>query len=759
MKETYHIHINGLVQGVGFRPYVCRIAQSMQMTGVVNNSNDGVHIKITACPSNAEKFYNHIITHPPQGAIITSHTIKKEALQLFTSFSIIESAPNTEAAILLTPDVAICKNCKQEMEEPFNKRKGYAFTTCVHCGPRYSIITALPYDRANTTMANLEMCDSCRDEYSTINNSRHYSQTNSCNSCAIPMHLFSSATNECKTRDGEKIIEMLVSILQSGKIAAVKGIGGYLLVCDATNEEVVNTLRQRKHRPAKPFAVLYPSIEMAQMDTDISTIEKQALQSDQAPIVLCKKKSKTSTANAVAPGLDKIGVMLPYAPLLYLIATKCNKPLIATSGNISGAAIIYNDDDALENLFDIADYILTYEREIVVPQDDSVVQFTESGQRIIIRRSRGLAPNYFPNPLGFSNQTVLATGAELKSAFAILHKNNLFISQYLGDQQALESQESYLHTLAHLQQLLKIIPSVVITDKHPAYNISMLANAYARQYQISCVHTTQHHKAHFTSVLAENNLLQTNEHIAGIVWDGTGWGDDEQIWGSEIFLFENKEMKRVAHLDYFPVVAGDKMSLEPRLSALSLLQHMPEAQHIIQPMFSEAEWTFYQKLLQTTNGLQTSSMGRFLDGIGAILGICNKNTYEGECAMQMEALARNCKEEIDDHYLLYLEENMIKWQKFIEGVIDDVKHKQDRSFICRKVFYSLAKAIGELRAHLNINALAFSGGVFQNALLADFIIAGLGKNNKLYFHKQLSPNDECIALGQLACWALKIDAI
>ena len=753
--HTYHIHINGLVQGVGFRPFVCRQAAIFLVNGWVSNTNDGVHIECSTTPDVFNEFYHALISEPPANAIITHHHYTEVAEKTFTGFIIRHSSHEQKPDLLLTPDIAVCDECKNEISNKNNKRFQYPFTTCLKCGPRYSITTALPYDRENTSMNPLHMCNSCREEYFDISNRRHFSQTNSCSNCAIPMHFYSSPET-CLSSDPEEVVEFAISELNRGCIVAVKGIGGYLLLCDATSDSAIALLRNRKQRPAKPFALMYPNLALAAQDVNLRSFEVKALQEKSAPIVLCELKhfSKTGICKeAIAPGLYKIGLMLPCSPLLYMISEHFGKPLIATSGNISGSPIIYNDKDALQNLFGIADYILTYERDIVVPQDDSVMQFSDRGQKIILRRSRGLAPNYFPNPFGPSAKGVLAMGAELKSAFALLDKNNLFVSQYLGDQGTIESQDCFQDTMKHVCSLLKADPAQILVDKHPAYFVSLygkdIANTTGKH-----ITSIQHHKAHFGAVLAENNLFDTKDPVLGFIWDGTGYGDDGNIWGSEIFIYENREMQRVAHLRYFPQLLGDKMSKEPRLSALCLLANDPQKQFVVQKYFSTQAWQYYQQLLQQPGSILTGSMGRLLDGIAAMLGIRLYNTYEGEAALQLESLARNAAWKPSEYYSIPLINTDLDWSKLIAGVLDDLNRKTDTATIAWKVFFSLAKLVEQMSEHYGINNLAFSGGVFQNALLIDIIIERLSYRKKLFFHQQLSPNDESIGFGQLACFSI-----
>lgn len=755
--QTYHIHIKGIVQGVGFRPFVYKLAKSLQLKGCVNNSNDGVHIFTTTDEETAYLFYNKLIADKPINAMITEHFIQNVPFQFFNEFSIVESNNHQNPDLLLTPDITICKQCNEEILDAANKRNNYAFTTCLNCGPRYAIVHSLPYDRVNTTMQHLIMCKECNKEYNNVEDRRHYSQTNSCKSCAINMHLFTNANNELLLNQ-EEIIQQIIIFLKEGKIVAVKGIGGYLLLCDATNEQAIITLRKRKHRPAKPLAIMYANIEMAEQDVEIREIEKRELQSSVAPIVLCKAKNKFKTGlckNQIAGSLDKIGIMLPYAPLLVLISQGVDKPLVGTSGNISGSPILYKDEQAKEYLFDIADVVLTYDREIITPQDDSVIQFTAIEQKIILRRSRGLAPNYFPNLFQVKDEIILATGAELKSAFAIANEKHIYISQYLGNQQSLEAQVSYQNTFQHLKNLLHLQPTKILADKHPQYYVHQLSVEITKQVQLVEPVFIQHHKAHFAAVLAENNLVYCKEKILGVIWDGTGYGDDKQIWGGEFFCLENDEMRRVAHLKYFPQLMGDKMSKEPRLSALSLLQNFEERENLLKEKFTDNEWIFYHKSLHQNQPILTSSMGRFLDAIACILNLKSINSFEGEAAMSLEACARKGSSVLPQFYSFELMNDKVNYEIMLKELIVDLNSGISKEQIAYKVFYSLAKLIEVVLDKVQCNKLAFSGGVFQNALLVDMIVELLSSKKELYFHQQLSPNDECIAFGQIAYYQIK----
>jgi hydrogenase maturation protein HypF len=752
---TYHIHINGQVQGVGFRPFVYKQAERMGVQGWVSNSNDGVHVEFNASPDMAALFYHSLISCAPSNAIITHHHIDEVPAQAFTSFRIKDSDAAAKPNLLFTPDIALCKECREEVLAPGSRWSGYPFTTCLQCGPRYSIMTQLPYDREATTMAPLPTCPCCDSEYNDVYNRRHYSQTISCGDCAIPMHLYSATGEELSAGDAS-LIATVKDLLQKGAIVAVKGIGGYLLLCDACNPEAITTLRERKHRPTKPFALLYSNVHRLKEDAEIHHTGIAALRDKSAPIVLCPLKPSPRhkiCSGLIAPGLNKIGVMLPYTPLLLLLAETFKGPLIATSGNVSGSPIIYKDEEAMEHLSAIADFLLTYDRGIMVPQDDSVLHFTPGGQKIILRRSRGLSPTYHPNPFPYTSETVLAMGGELKAAFALLQQSNIYVSQFLGNQEHLESQEAYIQTLTHLMTLLQAKADRILVDKHPGFFVSALGKEKALIENVPLMEV-QHHKAHFGAVLAENGLLGSTEPVLGVTWDGTGYGDDGQIWGGEFFVLQEGEMNRVAHLEYFPQLLGDKMSREPRLSALSLLRNWPAGLKILKSLFTEPEWAWYSKVLEQPQKLLTSSMGRFLDGIAALLGICSLNTYEGEAAMRMEALATSYRLHPKEYYPTSLINDRLSYGDLLAGVLKDLELKKDSAFIAWKVFCSLAQSISMVAEYIGARKIAFSGGVFQNSLLTELVIGQLSPKAYLYFHRQLSPNDECIGFGQLACYEL-----
>ncbi len=748
---TFHLHFKGIVQGVGFRPFVYEAARKISLNGWVKNSGKGLEIRITTDEKKARNFFRYISENAPPHSLITGRSFKKVSDESFEEFRIDVSTSEDTAEALLPPDIALCENCRSEMRDSSNRRRQYAFITCVHCGPRYSIINGLPYDRPQTTMAHLEMCAECTAEYEKPGELRQHSQTNSCPECAIPMFLYNK-NGELESSDQETIITHVTDALLTGKTVAVKGIGGFLLMVDATNEQSIKTLRERKQRPAKPFAVMYPGLEMARGDAVIRPHHEAALKSAASPVVLCERKENPATGlcgEAVAPGLGTVGVMIPYSPLFELILSRVRRPLIATSANLSGSPIIYQDEEALKHLGHFADFILVFGRDIVAPQDDSVVQFSSRGGRIILRRSRGMAPNYNPYPFRNIREPVLGVGADLKGAFAFADQHKLIVSQFLGNQESYDSQLSFQNTLNHIKELYSFEPKIILADAHPVYHSRRLAEQLSKQLNIRLI-SVQHHIAHFTAVLAENGLLHSKNDCLGFIWDGTGYGNDGQVWGGEVFLRNNSGIQRAFHLSYFPVLAGDKMSLEPRLSALSVMKNLPDTQSIIQNHFSEKEWVFYQKLLRSEPGISTSSMGRLLDAVGCLLGCGAYNTYESEVAMKLENLARNVRVDDAADYSIQIKKNELHWEPMIAAVLADIKNDRDNPAIAAGVFRALAEMVYNISRMAGIKKLAFSGGVFQNAVLVDYLLELKPAGIELYFHKQLSPNDENIGFGQIA---------
>jgi len=754
--NTWHIHIQGRVQGVGFRPNIYRLASKKQLNGVVYNDINGVHIKFTAKKETAIPFYKTVLSDAPSLAKITKHSILEIDNQIYEGFQILQNQEAKTTALMLTPDFALCENCRAEVLSHDNRRLLYPFITCTSCGPRFSLINGLPFEREFTVMDEFKMCVTCKEEYTNPENRRYHSQTNSCTTCGIKLSLKDPQGEEI-VNDTKEIINKVVDFWHEGKIVVIKGIGGYLLTCDATNSKVINTLRKRKQRPSKPFACMYPNIELIQQEFQTDPSEIKMLLGEVAPIVLFKLKNNQANIaeHEVAPNLDQIGVMLPYTPLYELLMQSFGKPIIATSGNISNASIVFEDDKVFSELSGIWDYVLTNDREIVTSQDDSVVRFSQlKKQRILIRRSRGLSPNYFGPVSNEREEVILAMGASQKSVFGVLYKELFYLSQYLGNLVYFESVENYKRTIDHFMNLLNCRPNVILVDKHPNYHSTEYGKYLTDEYGAKLV-SIQHHFAHFASVLSEHSLLTKPEKVLGIIWDGTGFGNDGNNWGGEFLTYENSTFTRLLHLSYVPSILGDKMSLEPRISALVHCWKNDTATEMIRGKFTEQEWLLYQKTLNKGQFLKTSSMGRLFDAVACLLGIMDVQTYEGEAALKLESLAQTYVDQseiIDETYYVskisYIEN--LPTCDIIIGVVKDLKSGMDLNQIAFKFHYSLVKIVDKIARLKSIKKITFSGGVFQNALLVDLMQLHLEPNFQLYFHEEVSPNDENIALGQLA---------
>ncbi len=760
--KTFHIHFNGIVQGVGFRPFVYQSALRFGLKGWVNNTNDGVHIVFNASPELAQNFYEFLLANLPPLAVVTEKKLEKYPPGNFDDFQIIESEGKTQPQLLITPDVALCRDCRQELYDPADRRYRYPFITCTNCGPRYSIITSLPYDRPNTTMAEFKMCDVCSDEYNNPLERRHFSQTNSCPDCAVEMQWYENGQIIENFTDLNKVIDYW----NQGKIIAVKGIGGYLLTCDATNPQAVETLRQRKNRPAKPFALMYPGLESIKKDVFLSPAEEQQLATRHAPILLLPVKQPphhTLALNLITKGLNKIGAMLPYTPLMDLLLSAFGKPIVATSGNISGSPIIHADESAIKELSHIADALLMNNRYITVPQDDGVEQKSIYGKHIItLRRSRGKAPIYI-HPTLQAKQSVLGTGAMLKSVFGFSHRGKIYMSQFLGDTSEYESQESYEKVFRHLKKILQPQFDAVVSDLHPGYFTTDFALQISRKYSVPHFQI-QHHLAHFLSVLGENDLLETDEPVLGIVWDGTGLGTDGHIWGGEFFAYQpGREIERIAHIGTFKHILGDKMVREPRISALSVLsEYAPGKISLLQNKFNDSEWENYPKIIRQSRLLSTS-MGRLFDVVASILNLTDIHSYDAEASIRLENLAWQyfSKKDIDFRLSYLIDELPENFTEFITGqILEDLFTGAEKSLIAARFHLSLARYIFLVAEKYNYKHIAFSGGVFQNAVLTGLILKIFEKTaKKLYFHKELSPNDEGIGFGQIIYGLQKLKAL
>ncbi|RME92756.1 MAG: carbamoyltransferase HypF, partial [Bacteroidetes bacterium] len=605
--QSWHLHISGQVQGVGFRPFVYRLALAAGLKGWVKNTKDGVHLVFNAPTADrAKQFSEQLLAQAPSIAHITHYKLSIVPFQAFTEFQIVHSQEHGVASVLLSPDFGLCADCRQELHAEGNRRKDYAFTTCTYCGPRFSITRALPYDRPLTTMAPFSFCQKCQQEYHTPSNRRYFSQTNSCPACGIELKLYTCTGVQLRGAQSD-LLDQVVQFWRRGKIVALKGIGGYLLTCDAANASAITQLRQRKCRPSKPLVVLFPDEASLAAYTHLSKEARRMLTSHIAPVAILPLRQETQAGVArreIAPGLTKLGAMLPYTPLYELLLTRFGAAVVATSGNCGGQPIIYADASALDELAPLADYILVHNREIVLPQDDSVIQWSSRyQQRIILRRARGLAPT-LRSAYPWQTDDVLAMGADMKSTFALLHQQQVYVSPYLGDLTDVVTQENHRKIFEHLCGVLQAHPTHVLTDAHPQYASTQLGRHTAVQRDLQLV-SIPHHEAHFAAILGEHQLMDTDSPVLGVIWDGTGLGADGQIWGGELFDYRHGQIKHLAQLDYFANSLGDKLAREPRLCAWSLLTCAQFGQERLKPAFSAREYAFYQQFFARPAHLHT----------------------------------------------------------------------------------------------------------------------------------------------------------
>ena len=755
MLKTYKIEISGRVQGVGFRPFVFTLSQKFKLHGTVSNNENGVIIHLSGSKKNIHLFYNELIQFPPPVSQIKESKINEMPFKKYDTFNIIPSTKSGKLNLSLTPDFAICDDCKKEIKNPTNRRFYYPFTTCVNCGPRWAITKTFPFERENTSIDNFEMCPICKEEYTNPANRRFHSQTNSCQNCGIIISLNDAKGNQVNIPQKE-IFKYIANLIKKGNIITIKNTGGYLLCCDASNKKTIQKLRKNKRRPYKPFALLYPSLSLLESHLTINKHQKKALNSTEKPIVILQKENfKGNLAFAeLIPGLNQIGVMLPYSGILQLLSETLKIPIVATSGNLHGSPIISDNKHAEKELSQIADFFLHHDLEITNPQDDSVVKYSAKFQQeVLFRRSRGYAPNYF-NFKDKTDKKIMAMGGGLKSTIAFLPNDNLYISQYLGNLDHYDVFKRFVQITNYFTTLFEQKPDVILVDKHPVYQSTQFGIEISKKWNAD-LFKIQHHKAHFASVLGEHQLFDCKEKILGIVWDGTGYGDDKNIWGGEFFTFHKNQIDRLTHFAYFDWLAGDKMSKEPRLSLFSLSDE--EMEKLIKSKFSKNEWIIY-KSLKKRNKLKTSSVGRLFDAVASLLEICDINSYEGEAAILLENQLINYNIKKCKSYCNVILNKEIDTRLILKNIFHDLKSGTKKQQIIQNFLFTLASIILQVASQNKIHKIALSGGVFQNTVLIDMLKELSGNEFKLFFNHNLAPNDENISFGQLMYY-LHIDNI
>lgn len=752
------IMIRGAVQGVGFRPFIYRLAIDLNLKGWVNNSASGVFIDVEGNQENLDTFLKRIPQEkPPRSQIQALETTWLTPVN-YQKFEIRHSISGEKTAIIL-PDLATCSDCLQDIFDPNNRRYYYPFTNCTNCGPRYTIIKSLPYDRPGTSMRNFIMCEVCQKEYKNPLDRRFHAQPNACPNCG-PKLEFWDKNGAILARETEAL-NQAIHALKNGKILAIKGLGGFYLMVDAKNEQAIQELRKRKYRPDKPFALMYPSLKQIKLDCEVSEIEAKLLTSAEAPIVLLKRQKDANLNHKIAPNNPYLGVMLPYTPLHHLLLKELNCPLVATSGNLSDEPICIHEQEALQRLNNIADLFLVHNRPIIRPVDDSIVRVI-GGREMVIRRARGYAP--FPIKIQdtlnsieeqakvnhkVSNSNILAVGGHLKNTVAILKDYQVFMSQHIGDLGTKEALNSFHQVMESLKKLYEFEPDIIVSDAHPDY----VSSQYASAQNLPLI-KVQHHHAHVLACMADNNIKIP---VLGVAWDGTGYGNDGTIWGGEFLLITDNDCQRIAHFRPFKLPGGQQAVKETRRIALGILYEIFRSFNQLKlPFFktiSQQELNLVKIMLaRNLNSPFTSSIGRLFDGVAAILGLCEKISFEGQGAMSLEYAINDLK--TDEYYSYEIKRNespwIVDWELMMTEIIEDSLNHIPIPKIAAKFHNTLVEIMINIAQKIEITNIALTGGCFQNKYLTERAIFRL-KQEKFapFWHRKLPPNDGGLALGQI----------
>jgi len=771
METRAKIIVKGIVQGVGFRPFIHRLANEFGLKGWVKNTTSGVVMEVEGDKRNVRAFNGQITLRKPSPAEIKEKKIVYRVPRGYRSFAIRESSSHQEKEVLISPDIAICDECLKELQDKSDRRYHYPFINCTNCGPRFTIIKDLPYDRPLTTMRKFHMCSTCQNEYEDIARRRYHAEPNGCPQCGPEIELVRSrkyvggATHSTGYSrfplQGFRALETTKGLLKQGKIVAIKGLGGFHLACDATDDSVVKKLRKRKGRPFKPFAVMISDMETVKKNCLVSPEEERLLSGWPRPIVLLKRRKDSRISELISPNNNYLGVMLPYTPLHCLLfgdITSYLPPLVMTSGNLPDRSIEMNNQEAIDNLSHIADYFLMHNRDIYNRCDDSIVKISK-GLPMVIRRARGYVPS--PVELDFRVEPLLACGAELKNTFCLAKGNYAFISQYIGDLKDYETLKYYEEMVERFKKLFGITPQIVAHDLHPDYLSTQYALKISSGRDRIARIPVQHHHAHIASCLAENKV---RGKVIGIAFDGIGYGADGNIWGGEFLIADCKDFQRIGQLKYLSLPGGDKAVQEPWRMAVSLLRDafgktIPDIDFV-------DRWrgkipAIMEMIEKRLNSPLTSSMGRFFDGISSLLGICDVNTYEGQAAMELESMAEEgfsssgkLSPPSYEYKIKEVADRFIVEPAFIiKEVVEDRKKGIPVPVIAAKFHNAVADMIMRISLRMKektgIDGVALSGGVFQNGLLLTLAQRQLTEQGfKCYYPKVLPANDGGVSLGQ-----------
>ena len=766
---VHKILVRGTVQGVGFRPFIYRLALEMSLTGSVMNNSDGVVVHLGP-DSQVDDFISRVRSEAPSASRIHEIEVAEDwdgGSQMIpvTGFHIVQSENDSSFVTGIPPDIALCDECLAEMRDPDDRRYGYPFINCTDCGPRYSIIRSVPYDRSSTTMGEFTMCEECEKEYLDPASRRFHAQPNACSECGPSVSFVDDQGN---LRPRESALEAAREALLDGQIVAVKGLGGFHLACDATDQDAVERLRSRKRPSNKSFAVMLPDLEAAKKYCDISEATSSVLKGTVRPIVIMREGAVLTVpkiAAAVAPGCDRLGVMLPYTPIHHLLFDSLEggqqlKALVMTSGNQADEPIAIGNDEAMNRLAGIADAFLLHDREIHTRVDDSIMLDPGDGAKpVVVRRARGFAPHSIELSQGANHPHVFAAGADLKASFCLAREGRAVLSQHIGDLQTDQSVGFFCDTLELLSESCSVQPRRIVSDSHPDYTSTRIADRIEAEIDgIEPTLRVQHHHAHIVSAMAEHGLTGT---VIGIALDGTGFGPDGTVWGGEILKCDRTAYDRIAHLWPVRMPGGDKAALEPWRMALSYL-HFADVEFEASETWSgrdgapdeESLSVVAQMLDKGVNSPETSSAGRLFDAVAALTSICISNTFEGEAAILLQQAAERCRAE-PGPYDWRMGGQKIDTRQMIHQIVSDIDLGRDIKEIALAFHKTMVGMVSTVAAEASdragLNRVVLSGGVFQNVLLSRLVESELtSRGIEVFTHEVVPSNDGGIALGQAA---------
>jgi hydrogenase maturation protein HypF len=744
-RRRARVRVSGTVQGVGFRPYVYRLAGELSLGGFVLNDAHGVLIEVEGSSTVVDRFLARLPSEAPPLAVVERVVVEERAARGESAFAIRPSAGGDVPDAPVTPDTATCEDCLRELFDPTDRRFRYPFINCTNCGPRFTIVRGVPYDRALTTMAGFAMCPECRAEYEDPTDRRFHAQPNACPSCGPSLRMLDAA----------------VAAIRDGAIAAVKGIGGYHLACRADDERAVSALRARKHREDKPFALMAPSLTVAQSLIELDDAGRELITGPARPIVLAPRRPGATIAESVAPGAPELGVMLPYSPLHHLLLADVGATLVLTSGNVSEEPIAYQDDDALERLNAIADVFLVHDRPIETRTDDSVVRATP--RPLVLRRSRGYVPAAIPLPDPGTKRPLLACGAELKNTFCVARGTRAWVSHHIGDLENYETLRSFIEGIEHFERLFAVEPEVIAHDLHPEY----LSTKYALERDGVELIGVQHHHAHLAACLAEHGESEPAHPVLGAIFDGTGYGPDGTVWGGELLLGGLRSFRRVGSLLPVALPGGERAIRQPWRMACSWLARAgdgvgaPELPSSLAAKVDPLAWSQIHRLIETgTAAPATTSMGRLFDAVAALAGIRGEINYEGQAAIELEAA---CDSGERGSYPITVTGSplVIDPRETIRAIAADVRAGDAPGAIARRFHRTIARATVEactlLAGAYGTEVVVLSGGVFQSRLLLESVWDALrAAGLRVLVPERLPANDGGIAYGQAAVAAASL---